>query len=100
MKYQNLFSEKNYHQMVNTNSCNAPGSPIWRGGPPLLPFPAAPLPFLSCLLTCFNSRHKTLYFGENFMKIAPKLKIFSMSKGQCYMYSISEVFIVEWDFIL
>ena len=53
---------------------SAPANPIWRGGPPLLPSPAAPLPFLSCPLSYFNSRHKTLHFGANFMKIGPKLK--------------------------
>ena len=31
------------------------------------------------------------------MKIGPKLKKLSMFKGQFYMYSIFEVFIVEWD---
>ena len=79
---------------------STPASPIWRGGPPLLPFPAAPLPFLSCLLSYFNSRHKILHFGENFMNIGPKLKMLSMFKGQCYVYSIFEVFIVELDYIL
>ena len=79
---------------------SAPASPIWRGGPPLLPFAAAPLPFLSCILSCLNSRHKTLHFGENLMKIGPKLKILSKSKGQYYVYSIFEVFIVEWDYTL
>ena len=34
------------------------------------------------------------------MKIGPKLKLLSMFKGQCYVYSIFEVFIVEWDYIL
>ena len=34
------------------------------------------------------------------MKIGPKFKKLSMFKGQFYMYSISEVFIVEWDYIL
>ena len=57
---------------------------------------AAPLPFLSCH---FNFRHKALHFGENFMKIGPKLKKLSVFKGQFYMY-IFEVFIVEWDYIL
>ena len=33
--------------------CSAPASPIWRGGPPLLPSPAASLPFLSCSLYYF-----------------------------------------------
>ena len=80
--------------------CSAPASPIWRGGPHLLPFPAAPLPFLSCTLSYFNSRYKTLHFGENFMKIRPKLKKLSMFEDQSYMYSISEVFIAEWDYIL
>ena len=45
-------------------------------------------------------RHKTLHFGGNFMKIGPKLKKLSVFKGQFYMYSIFEVFIVEWDYIL
>ena len=67
---------------------SAPASPLWRGGPPLLPFPAAPLPFLSRFLSYFNSRHKTLHFGENFVKIGPKLKMLSMFKGQCSVYSI------------
>ena len=34
------------------------------------------------------------------MKIGPKLKKLSMFKGQCYVYSTFEVFIVEWDYIL
>ena len=33
---------------------SAPASPLWRGGPPLLPFSAAPLPFLSCCLSYFK----------------------------------------------
>ena len=57
-----------------TDRNSASASPIWRGGLPLLPSPAAPLPFLSCPLSYFNSRLKTLHFGENFMKIGPKLK--------------------------
>ena len=81
-------------------SDSAPASTIQRGGPPLLPFPATPLPFLSCPLSYFNSRHKTLHFGKNFMKIGPKLKKLSMFKGQCYVYSIFEVFIMEPDYIL
>ena len=97
------FSGKNFkffsHFCSKHRLCSAPSRPIWRGGLPLLPFPATPLPFLSCLLSCFNSRHKTLHFGENFMKIGPKLKTLSMSKGQCYVYPIFEVFIVEWDYI-
>ena len=40
---------------------------------PLL-FPAAPLSFQSCPLPYFNYRHQTLHFGENFIKIGPKLK--------------------------
>ena len=57
------------------------------GGSSLLPSSATPLPFLSCPLTYFNSRHKTLQFGENFMKIGPKLKkLISMFKGQFYTY--------------
>ena len=60
---------------------SAPASPIQRGRLPLLPFSAAPLPFLSYPLLYFNSRHKTLHFGENFMKIGTKLKL-SMFKGQ------------------
>ena len=51
-----------------------PASPIWRGRLPLLPFPATPLSFFSCLLYYFNSRHKILHFGENFMKIRQKKK--------------------------
>ena len=34
------------------------------------------------------------------MKIGPKLKMLSMFKGQCYVYSIVEVFVVELDYIL
>ena len=34
------------------------------------------------------------------MKIEPKLKMLSMFKGQCYVYSIFEEFIVKWDYIL
>ena len=34
------------------------------------------------------------------MKIEPKLKKSSVFKGQFYMYSIFEVFIVEWNYIL
>ena len=34
------------------------------------------------------------------MKIGPKLIMLSMFKDQCYLYSISAVFIVEWDYIL
>ena len=80
---------------------SVPAGPIWRGGPPLLPSSAAPLPFLSCILSYFNSRHKTLHFGEKFMKIRPKFKKKkSMFKGGFYMYSIFEVFSVEWDYIL
>ena len=44
------------------------------GRPPLLPSPTTLLPFSSCNLPYFNSRHNTLYFGENFMKIGPELK--------------------------
>ena len=33
------------------------------------------------------------------MKIKPKLKKLPMFKGHFYMYSIFEVFIVEWDYI-
>ena len=64
---------------------------------------AAPL-VLSCrpsavlkLPSDFNSRHKTLHdFGENFMKIRPKLKKkLSMFKSQFYVWSVFEVFIVE-----
>ena len=80
--------------------CSAPASPIWRGEPPLLPSMAVPLPFLSCLLSYFNFRHKTLHFGENFMKIGPKLRKLSVFQGQFYIYSIFEVLIVEWDYIL
>ena len=61
--------------------------------PPLCPSWAAPL-------SNFNSRHKTLHLGESFMKIGPKLKKLSVFKGQFYMYSIFEVFIVEWIYIL
>ena len=70
---------------------SVPASPIWRGRPPLLPSPATPLPFLSCPLSYFNSRHKTLHFGKNFKKIGPKLKKLSMFKGQFDVYSIFEV---------
>ena len=115
---QILFSGKNKKNVTNLSSAeltkrvvkvirhkaelqrtSAPASPLWRGGLPLLPFPAAPLPFLSCFLSYFNSRHKTLHFGENSIKIDPKLKMLSMFKGQCSVYSIFEVFIVEWDYI-
>ena len=34
------------------------------------------------------------------MKIGPKLKNLSLFKGQFYVYSILEVFIVEWNYIL
>ena len=34
------------------------------------------------------------------MKIRPKLKKLSMFNDQFYVYSIFEVFIVEWDYIL
>ena len=34
------------------------------------------------------------------MEIGPKFKKLSMFKDQFYMSSISEVFIVEWDYIL
>ena len=46
-----------------------------------------PLPILSCILPYFNSRHKTIHFGENFMKIGPKLKKLSVFKSQFYVYS-------------
>ena len=64
--------------------------------------PSCPLlpPLLSCPLSYLNSRHKTLHFGENFIKTGPKLKKLQMFKGQFYVYSIFEVFIVEWDYIL
>ena len=55
-------------------------------------------PFLSCPLSYFNFRHTTLHFGENFMKIGSKSKKLSMFKGQFYMYSSFEIFVVEWDF--
>ena len=32
------------------------------------------------------------------MKIGPKLKKLSIFKGQFYVYSIFEAFIVEWDY--
>ena len=48
----------------------------------------------------FNFRHKTLHFGVNSIKIEPKLNKLSMFKGQLFVYSIFEVFIVEWDYIL
>ena len=75
---------------------SAPASPIRRGGLPLLPSPAALLPFLSCPLSYFNSRHKTLHFDENFMQTGPKLK----KIYQCLKVSFScplffEIFIVE-----
>ena len=60
--------------VVSQYTCSAPASRIWRGGPPLLPSPAAPLPFLSCPASYFNSKHKTLHSGENFMTIGPNLK--------------------------
>ena len=79
--------------LVNKCHYSAPASPIWSGVPPLLPSPAAPLPFLSCPLSFFNSRHKTLHFGENFRKIRPKLKkMLSMFKCQFHVYSIFEGF--------
>ena len=34
------------------------------------------------------------------MKIGPKLEKLLMFKGQFYVYSIFEVFIVEWHYIL
>ena len=34
------------------------------------------------------------------MKIGLKLKKLSMFKGQFYVYSVFEVCIVEWDYIL
>ena len=34
------------------------------------------------------------------MKVWPKLKKLSIFKGQFYKYSIFEVLIVEWDYIL
>ena len=34
------------------------------------------------------------------MKIGPNLKMLSMFEGQCYVNSIFEVFILEWDYIL
>ena len=34
------------------------------------------------------------------MKTGPKLKMLSIFKGQCYVYSIFEVFIMEQDYIL
>ena len=34
------------------------------------------------------------------MKIRPELKKLLMLKGHFYVYSIFEVFIVEWDYIL
>ena len=79
---------------------SAPAGPTWRVGLSLLPSPATPLPFLSCHLSYFNSRYKTLHVGGNFMKIRLKLKQLSMFKGQFYVYSIFEVFIVEWHYIL
>ena len=63
---------------------NAPASPIWRGGPPLLPSPATPLPSLICPLSYFNSRHKTLHFDENFVKIG---HIYIKKSYQCLKVS-------------
>ena len=34
------------------------------------------------------------------MKIGPKLKHLPLFEDQFYVYSISEVFIMEWDYIL
>ena len=68
------------------------------GGLPL--FPSAATALLKLPLSYFNSRHKTVHFDENFMKIGPKLKNLSIFKSQFYVYSIFEVFIVEWDYIL
>ena len=34
------------------------------------------------------------------MKIGPNLKTLLLFKGQFYVYTIFEVFIVEWDYIL
>ena len=94
-------ANKKVYKNTDPSQVSAPASPIWRGGPPLLPSIAAHLPFLSCPLSYFNSRHKTLHFGENFMKIGPKSKKLSVFKGQFYMYlySVFEVFIVEWDYM-
>ena len=84
--------------MASHNSdSSTPASPIEGRAAPLALF-SAPLPFVSCHLSYFDI--KNLHFGENFMKIRPKLKTLSMFKGQFYVYSIFEVFIVEWDYIL
>ena len=64
---------------------SAPVSPILRGRLPFLLSPATPLPWLTCPLPYFNSRHKTLHFGENFMEIGPKLKVTNV-KSQFYGY--------------
>ena len=61
---------------------NDPASPILRGQPTLLSSPAAPQPFLRCFLRYFNSKYKTLHFGENFMEIRPKFK--KKKKKKCY----------------
>ena len=72
-----------------------PASPIRRGGLPLLPFLATPLSFFSCLLYYFNSRHKILHFGENFMKIRPKKKKcypgFSLFCGLGVLWTLASV---------
>ena len=57
---------------------------------PLLPFPVTPLSFQSCPLPFFNSRHQTLQFGENFIKIGQQLKktsMFNITKTYIYNFA-------------
>ena len=72
---------------------------LYRGVGCPSPSPATPLPFLSCPLLYMNSSQKNLHFCENFMKIRSKLKKINV-KGQFYVYSIFEIFFVEWHYIL
>ena len=78
----------NYQVGLLKIKSSAPASPIWRCGPPLLPSSAAPLPFLSCPLSYFNSKHKPLHFAEKFHENRTQFKKLPMFKGQFYMYSI------------
>ena len=74
-------------------------------GSPLSSF-ATPVPFLSCSLPYFNSRHKIPHSAENFMKIEPKLIKKGKKKKRNQYLKVSlfiflfEAFIVEWDYIL
>ena len=55
----------------------------------LLLSPAALLHFINCPLPYFKSRHKTLHFGENVMKIGPKLK-------KVFCFKVSFMCILVW----